>query len=1019
MAPFHVRREAPEQGILFDYVVDAGTRLQAPMPLPLLEPPLEAQGTGATNQGATNPLFSEDHNYNNEPADTSRDLPVGYNNLSSSSPLRHYAQFTFQDRKRDFWVYRGLNSGLPPLQEGAFDVTNNAFDPFPPATAILNQPFAYYIHVSRRVDSLTKTASNLPSGLSLEPTTNGTGYAIVGTPTATGSNFCTIAIKDTADGAMVSHTLSINVVSNGTIAALGPLSITSTNQYSGQTVTYSNRPPFLAVAPTPTNSFTMRFYYKNQPTFDWPLNNPGDGAIVPYLRPRGSQADPASKSTVSLDIVYRPVWPSLVNGQPIPTLQSGQTLTVPAGTLTAVRDQSSVQVLYQQSLATNGVAPAINPSVKLFDPTVQKTSSLAAQSLSALPVGINATPYQGRFYFPNLPPSLVDRLWYDPNVGNLVFQGQFVPETVGDSYLLLNVLSGADLAAVEGLCPASDPNYQSWLNLVLNLSTPLYTFHEDPNTPGSYVVDTSQTQTKLVSDLVEITSSDQPVDSYALSATGPGLGYITYIVGNTINPAHAGEPVSVSIARVASPLHPGRLAVLQDPNPLSESISFQHTADLAGRTVNYEYDWRIAPPVDGQPPTTTQDTWQRLTPVTNDVSHFTLGGSSGLNSLGDNYVVLRYREIDSGATPANTNWSDWTDPVLAEGYIKRALAGINPFNQRTTDLFNKPVNTIASIISQAGHRWEGDVALNATTITNAGLIEIYETLLHRGEALSINAGYNYGPANDALLLAAGYLSDLYSFVANDALADAGNPTIGIGTSDKTYGSIATALFAFQGQEPSLLEQELALLRGRNDVLSPGVQLAPVYNRLYWNYTRGIAAGEVIYALNYNILDQNNDGSVGADDAAILYPMGHGDAYGHYLTALKNYFALLMNPNFDWVPQIETVSVVGAPVSVGYEHERKFAATAAALANTGLRVLDLTWRENYHAGTSGGWGYFDTTQVNSRRPYSNAGVTNYITGYWGMDHWASRAAQGAYLNWVVANAILPPVDPTPLTRAFKR
>jgi len=214
---------------------------------------------------------------------------------------------------------------------------------------------------------------------------------------------------------------------------------------------------------------------------------------------------------------------------------------------------------------------------------------------------------------------------------------------------------------------------------------------------------------------------------------------------------------------------------------------------------------------------------------------------------------------------------------LAEGYIKRVLAGINPFDQRTSDFFNNPVNTTASIISQAGHRWEGDVALNADTITNAGLIEIYETVLDRGKALSINApggGINYGPANNALLLAAGYLSDLYSFVANDALADEANPTIGIGTADKTYGSIATSLFAFQGEEPSLLEEELALLRGRNDSLSPGVQLSPVYNRLYWNYTRGIAADEVIYALNYNILDQNGDGVVNAADAAIQFPMGH-------------------------------------------------------------------------------------------------------------------------------------------------
>src|SRR6185369_1773140 len=129
----------------------------------------------------------------------------------------------------------------------------------------------------------------------------------------------------------------------------------------------------------------------------------------------------------------------------------------------------------------------------------------------------------------------------------------------------------------------------------------------------------------------------------------------------------------------------------------------------------------------------------------------------------------------------------------------------------------------ASLLTQAGHRWEGDIALNADTINNYGLIEIYETVLRRGRSLSIDSGINFGPANDALLLAAGYLNDLYMAIGNEASADAANPTIGIGTKDNTYGEIATALFSFKGQLPSLLEEELALLRGRDDFLLPGVE----------------------------------------------------------------------------------------------------------------------------------------------------------------------------------------------------
>ena len=118
--------------------------------------------------------------------------------------------------------------------------------------------------------------------------------------------------------------------------------------------------------------------------------------------------------------------------------------------------------------------------------------------------------------------------------------------------------------------------------------------------------------------------------------------------------------------------------------------------------------------------------------------------------------------------------------------------------------------------------------MNLANINNYGLIEIYETVLKRGKNLSIDAGVpiNFGPANDALLLAAGYLNDLYTLVGNEAFADAANPTIGIGTADNTYGDVATSLFSFSGQLPSLLEEELALLRGRDDVAQPGVSTAP-------------------------------------------------------------------------------------------------------------------------------------------------------------------------------------------------
>lgn len=1003
---FKVRREAPEQNILFDYIVEAGTLIQEPMPLPFLEQPVV--GTGASA-----------YNYNTEPPATSLDLPPGWNQAVYGAAYGLYSGFTFQDRKHNFWVYRGLHSGLPVLAAGKYNTTNNTFGPLPTATAVIGTSFNYFVHVSRRPVSLVfNSLSPLPGGLATVTTTN--GLAITGVPFGPAGSFpCTLTIQDTGDNTIITNALTINVVSNGVMVAQGPLAITSTNQYSAATVTYTNRPPQLAQAPTPSNSFTMHFYYKTQPGFAWPgiVNVPVDGTIVPYLRPKDASGhfvgDPTQDYTPSQDIVYRPVWPASP-----PTLFSAQTLTTPVNGLAAVRDQNSVQVLYQQSIA-NSISTAPN-SVVLHDPTRQKISDLGASGLKAIPDSVRTDRYQGRVYFPNLPPHLAQRLYFDPNIGtngSLVFIGQFVNDLVGEKYLLLNVLAGADLATAENLCPANDTvNKPKWNALVDNLATVVQTFYENPIVPGQYIPNPALNVTRGISTLAAVSDSDTAVDSYAMSASGPGSGYITYVTGNGRAFTPAGAPVSVYIARVTPPLYTGQLKVLPSANPLNELLTMQHTSDVGGKFNDYQYDWRIQPPVDGLPPQPPYENWITLTNNIG-VPRYTLGGA-GIQTLVDNYIVMRYRCVNPTASPAITNWSAWTTPQLAEGWIKRVLAGINPFNQRVTDLFNNTIATDATIIQQAGHRWEGDVALNLDTINNFGLIEIYETVLRRGENLSINDNINFGPANDALLLAAGYLSDLYLNLGNEAFADAADPTIGIGTANATLGSVATALYAFKGQEPSLLEENLALLRGRDDSLQPGVSLNPVYNRLYWNYTRGIDAGEIVYALNYNILDQNQDGVVNALDAAMLYPQGHGDAYGHYLTALTGYYQLLMNPNFDWVPRIEAVTVLGAVVSVDYQDERKFASAAAAVARTGQQIFDLTWRENYLPGNNG-WSSFTDGRVNALRRYSNGGATNYVTRYWGLDHWACRTGQGDYVNWVVGNALLPAVDPDPTHQGIQK
>lgn len=1019
MASFKVLREKPEAGWVFDYIVPAGQLLQPPPPLNFLPKPVEGSGDNAVN-------------YNTEPTGGDGDLPGGWSTNSPTGPFGHYAGFTYRDRRQDFWVYRGPHAGIPNLEAGTYDPTNRVFLPLTTATAVAGEPFSLSLHVSRQSEYLTMTVAGAPTWLSLN------GFTLAGTPPLGGSGTSTIqlVVRDLYDNARVTNTVSLQLVGAGTVAGQAPLALVSSNRYTGSVITFTNRPPFLALSPSSSNSFTLRYYYKTLPDFAWPglQSPPPVGSIVPYLRPldpgTGRFRGAPDSDTNALDIVYRPVWPvrdPKDGSKPVPTLPFAATLVRPDFGLPGVRDFKTAHVLYQQSIAQD--LSVADPSVVLHDPTRAKYVDITTQfaATGRIPSGVRAELYQGKYYFPNLPPHLATRVFLDPNrgpKGSLALIGEYKQETLGESYLQLNVLRGSDLDAVIALCPEADAdNFPKWRALVNALATPVETFYENPAQPGTYIPNTALTETVEVGDLAEVKNDNVAVDSYAMTATGPGSGYVTLLEASGTAFTEPGDPVAMHIFKVGGDLNRGELKVIPSANPLSELITFQHTGDMAGRYDEFEYEWKIAAPVDGFPPVidATMSRYLPLVTISTNIPRYTLGGA-GIQALGDNYVVMRYRPMNPShplyrANPTDADWSAWTRPALAEGWIKRVLAGINPFNQRVNDLFNNRVNTDVSILTQAGRRWEGDVALNLDTINNYGLIEIYETVLRRGRSLSIESGFNYGPANDALLLAAGYLSDLYMMYGNEAWADAANPTIGIGTADRTYGDIATALFAFRGQVPSLLEEELALIRGRDDVFLPGVEISPVYNRLVWNYTRGIDAGEVIYALNYNIQekpDQSPDGIINAEDAARMFPQGHGDAYGHYLTAIKGYYSLLTNPNFDWVPRIEAVNVLGQPVSVDYQDERKFAAAAAAVARAGRQAFDLTWRRDYQPVRQVGWEQFAEVRENTQRSYVRVtdGATVHPVRAWGLDHWASRVGQGTYLNWVVGNAILPDEDPNP-------
>ncbi len=540
-----------------------------------------------------------------------------------------------------------------------------------------------------------------------------------------------------------------------------------------------------------------------------------------------------------------------------------------------------------------------------------------------------------------------------------------------------------------------------------------------------------------------------------LQALGPGLALvanpafldpfdtnlISYVTVAENNSDLVGSaPVVLHIIKIdKSQRYRGAIQTILSANVFDENIVLRHTGDFGGNAEDLVFEWWYRPEdgttartPDRQPSPTP---WKLFAdPSGNQGRGFyqlTLKGNPSAPDvlLGDTLFFVRYRhknEVVSSvnwevpqpngeqhcelnncvpgipyqwagagnSTPQDLNGDGIPDYVaqLAEGWIKRVLDRINPYEARINDFTADAPASYSSILQELGARYSGPVALNPdkNVIENVGLIALYQTILARGESLSINLStpVSTPSISDALELASTRLNDFYVLLGNEAYSDSQNPTIGYGSDSVQYGSLAPSVFAFENQVSSLLEEELALLRGQDQNLA-----TPVYNRLFWNFTSG--EGEAAYVMKYDITDVNQDGFTDQNDAMILYPQGHGDAWGHYLTALTLDYDLLRNPNFNWVSRSEFVNINDIVVPVDYLDERKFAAAAAAKAQAGAEIVNLTYREKYVADPSGQWqGYTDTD-------------TNRA---WGVEEWARRAGQGAYFDWVTANALLPAVHP---------
>jgi len=772
-----------------------------------------------------------------------------------------------------------------------------------------------------------------------------------------------------------------------------------------------------------TSSFTMQWYYYMRSDFYWPYiqghPTPAVGTPVPFLN--DGQGGNFTANAKPIDVTYTTRWPATAQVLPV-----GDTLTTARAGLPGLYDSLTVEVVFDESVYNGN-----GPLAKLYAP-----ERYLHASLDALPATIKKETVGGLVIFPELPYAIQARLFYDPAGKRLGFKGVWVSNEGETPWLLPNLMTATERDIIKAA--SSDATWQTAVGNLYDLArNPNSVIYPPTNAKNPFktanVYDFSTLWGIKLGLSPGSTASPSPVSTRSIigeknaltAGMAQGEGYVVIAENNSSDPAVKDLPVALHVLKVATtPVFQGVIKAIKSKNVFDEKLTLHYTGDFGGEPEKFTFEWYYQP-VSGSIPAlplsgAADASWQKFIDPANTTgagqTDITIQGASPL-TMSDNWVVARYyyktawpavavtSDPASPVTPHDdrNNWSAWSGantidtPMLAMGWVKRVIDGLNPLEARVTDFRNSATNTTVSMLSQFGTRSEGQIAFSSDPnyLNSLGLIPAYESVLNRARQFSIDAEppQDYGPTNDALLNITSRLATFYLALGNEAYADAVDPTIGFSTKSAEYGNMAPSVFAFQNQVDSLLEEELALMRGRDDSAGSTIN-APYYNRLIWNFTQG--EGEVAYAQNYNVTDQDTSGMINAADAKIMYPQGHGDAWGHYLQSINYYYTLLGHPSYSWVPRVEFVLVAGQPVMVDYLDERKFASIAAQRAKTGAEIVDLTYRKYYTDDPAGQWqGYKD----------------NYASRAWGVDEWARRAGQGAFFDWVAANAILPDSMPT--------
>ena len=746
------------------------------------------------------------------------------------------------------------------------------------------------------------------------------------------------------------------------------------------------------------------YYYAVQEGFWFPdvASQPAAGTFVPWL---------ARVATNTADVLTSPPMPWRWNvawpdDETVPTMRVAQTLTKAAARLPEVWSASSMAVAFPAPEASRLARERV---VHLIDPTVVQSQPLAVERSFpdeyAFTLGSSGTTQlkKGKYYFTGLPPSIADRFYVDAANQRMCLAGQLVEKASGGGYLQLNVLDPSEREALRGVCKATGGARARWQAAVDALATA----EVQPNTTTRREIAVPKSGTNGVRN---VETAYTPVDHYALVASGEGTGYVTLIENDCSNTTMVaeGSTISMHVIKVVPELYAGGLTVITDPmNKLSEQLTVAYTSPFGAAADDFEFEWRrVETQADGAVPTNYPD-WRVYGGAAAAGRTAILLGAAGadLKDLQNMYYAMRYR-AKAGATAhavTGDTWSDWCGPTLAEGWVQRVLNSVTPFAQRCADFSSYTSDIGYSMLEQIGAPYHGDVALNNDNLNSVGLLELYQTVLNKAEGMSLALGAKTDAGvNKQLLLAASRIAELYGILGDEAYSDAKNPTIGQMFKGTEYDadSLSASVFCFQNQLPTLLDEELALLRGRTSAVAPNMKTHPYYNRLIWNFTKGVTEGEVAYVNNYMI--RGTDGRITAEEAAKQYPQGHGDAYGHYLSMVRSFYHLARNPYFDWYASMTEMLVGDSIVNVDYFDEEKFAEAAGKLARTALDTIDLTARKAWKDSDGVvGAGYFDADAEQA----------------FGYGEWATRGGYGAICNWAVVNALLP-TNGTPVDAVFE-